>query len=71
MDNFKTSSYQRRANQTYLQRIKANPEAHEVYKQKLKENQKKYYQRNREKILARKQAERDAIKSKSSSEESD
>lgn len=66
---FKTSSYQRRANRNYLERIKADPIAHEEYKQRLKENQKKYYQKNREKILARKQAERDAIKAQSSSEE--
>jgi len=59
---FKTSSYQRRANKNYLERIKADPEGHEKYKQRLKENQKKYYQKNREKILARKQAERDALK---------
>ena len=69
MENFKTSSYQRKANKNYLERIKADPKAHEEYKNRLKENQKKYYQRNREKILARKQAERDALKS--SSEESE
>jgi hypothetical protein len=68
---FKTSSYQRRANKNYLERIKSNPEAYEQYKQRLKENQKKYYQKNKEKILARKQAERDALKGKSSGEESE
>ena len=69
MENFKTSSYQRKANKNYLERIKADPKAYEEYKNRLKENQKKYYQKNREKILARKQAERDALKSSSEDSE--
>lgn len=68
---FKTSSYQRKANQNYLQRIKSDPVAHEEYKKRLKENQRKYYQKNKEKILAKKRAEREAHKAQSSSEESD
>ena len=70
MENYKTSTYQRRANKNYLERIKADPESYKQYKERLKENQKKYYQKNKEKILAKKQAERDAIKSSSEGEES-
>tara|TARA_Y100000114_G_scaffold138331_1_gene141226 strand:+ start:3183 stop:3389 length:207 start_codon:yes stop_codon:yes gene_type:complete len=63
---FKTSSYQRKAYKDYIARKKDDP----IFKEKLRENQKKYYQKNKEKILARKKAQREANKA-SSSEESD
>ena len=49
-----TSTYQRRAYKNYLERKKQDPEAWNEFQQKLKANQKAYYQKNKEKILARK-----------------
>lgn len=54
IETFKTPNYQRKAYKSYLERKKQDPEKYEEFKQKLKENQKKYYQKNREKILAKK-----------------
>ena len=57
MENTKplsTSTYQRRAYKNYLERKKQDPEAWNEFQQKLKANQKAYYQKNKEKILARK-----------------
>jgi len=63
---FKTSSYQRKAYKAYIARKKDDPE----FREKMRQNQKKYYEKNREKILARKKAEREANKA-SSSDDSD
>ncbi len=49
-----TSTYQRRAYKNYLERKKQDPEAWQEFQTKLKANQKSYYQKNKEKILARK-----------------
>tara|TARA_Y100000385_G_C13051196_1_gene619842 strand:+ start:1528 stop:1743 length:216 start_codon:yes stop_codon:yes gene_type:complete len=53
MEN-KTSSYQRKAYKDYLVRKKNNPDEWQEFQTKLKASQKSYYQRNKEKILARK-----------------
>jgi len=68
-NNFKTPSYQRKAYNTYLQRTKQDTEKYDVFKQKLKDNQRKYYLKNREKILAKKAAEREAKRNSSSEDE--
>lgn len=64
MDNteFKTSSYQRKAYKDYIARKKDDP----VFKEKMRDHQKKYYQKNKEKILAKKKAQREALKAPSS-----
>ena len=53
-ETLSTSTYQRRAYKNYLERKKQDPEAWQEFQTKLKANQKSYYQKNKEKILARK-----------------
>ncbi len=67
--NFKTPSYQRKAYKTYINRKKEDEEKYNEFKEKLKANQRKYYLKNREKILAKKAAEREAKRNSSSEDE--
>lgn len=55
---FLTPSYQRKAYKAYYERKRQDPE----FRERLRQQQKDYYQRNKEMILARKQAKRDKIK---------
>lgn len=65
MENYKTSSYQRKAYRDYVARKKDDPEFIEKRKQK----QKEYYQRNRQKILEKKKQK--YLESKNASSSSD
>ncbi len=67
--NFKTPSYQRKAYNTYIQRKKEDAEKYNDFKEKLKANQRKYYLKNRDKILAKKAAEREAKRNSSNEDE--
>lgn len=67
--NFKTPSYQRKAYKNYLERKKEDQEKYIDFKEKMKINQRKYYLKNREKILAKKAAEREAKRNSSSEDE--
>lgn len=69
MTDYKTSEYQRKAYQSYVNRLKEDEEKYKEFKQKLKESQKKYYLKNREKILAKYASEREAQKKTSQNEE--
>lgn len=55
---FLTPSYQRKAYKDYYKRKREEPE----FREKLRQQQREYYQRNKDMILARKQAKRDKIK---------
>lgn len=61
---FKTSEYQRRANNNYVKR-KTDPECEKYdpdFKQKMRDNAKRYYDKNKTKILEKLQAQRDLKK---------
>jgi len=57
-EKYKTPVYQRRAFTKYYNKVKDTDE----FRQKSRDAQKSYYERNREKILERKKAKRDAVK---------
>lgn len=59
---YKTSKYQRKANLVYMENIKNDPVKYAEYIEKRKANQNAYYQRNKEKILAKMKAKRDQAK---------
>jgi hypothetical protein len=63
---FKTPIYQRKAYKAYIDRNKDNEE----FKEKLRKQQREYYHRNRDKILAKKKIKNDAKKKEKESEES-
>ena len=58
MEEFKTKDYQRRAYANYLQKNKDNEE----FIKKRKDAQKRYYERNKLKILKKHQDKRDSQK---------
>lgn len=64
-ENYKTPSYQRRAFLKYYNKIKDTDE----YRQKSRDAQKSYYERNREKILEKKRLKREALKKAKEEEE--
>lgn len=68
-NNFKTPSYQRKAYNAYIQRKKEDSEKYEEFKEKLKASQKKYYLKNKQKILEKKASEREARKKNSNTSE--
>ena len=57
-EKYKTPVYQRKAFTKYYNKVKDTDE----FRQKSRDAQKSYYERNREKILERKKAKRDAVK---------
>jgi len=57
-EKYKTPVYQRKAFTKYYNKVKDTDE----FRQKSRDAQKSYYERNREKILERKKAKRDALK---------
>ena len=63
---FKTPSYQRKAYKAYIDRNKDNEE----FKERLRKQQREYYHRNKDKILARLKKKNDAKKKEKESEES-
>tara|TARA_R110001632_G_scaffold24785_1_gene68709 strand:- start:500 stop:709 length:210 start_codon:yes stop_codon:yes gene_type:complete len=62
--HYKTAEYQRKAYQKYYNKIKDTDE----FKQKSRNAQKSYYERNRDKILERKRLKREAMKKKEEEE---
>jgi hypothetical protein len=63
---FKTSPYQRRANLKYMEKIKEDPERHAAFIKDRRQFQNNYYQKNKEKILAKMKERRDRLKKEQS-----
>ena len=64
---FKTPSYQRKAYKAYIDRNKDNEE----FKERLRKQQREYYHRNKDKILARLKKKNDAKKKEKESDDND